>query len=231
MPGVSDFRYTCLMLVPTLPSSRFLILDDADLASSVSVSIAVDRVLDSGGMPVLVPSWWRSGADDAMPLVHKAVDRHASVYGAGVFQAELVVEPDERQGPSGGLLSQLLLAAIPLALEAGCNSVLFPVRPDGVGDGAGLDVAAVAREVDRAALVTRLAALDHAEPCEIVTPMVDLTDRQVLDLAYDMGVSTEMCWWSGVSDDAAADAARGRWSGPRGLVAAAASSDSVMKTG
>lgn len=216
------------MLVPTLPASRFLILDDADLPACVSVALASERGMDPSGGPVLVPSWWRDGADDAMPLVHRSVERHASVYGAGVASAELVIEPSSETGLD---LSQLLLAAVPLALEHGCDAVLFPVRPDGVPGSVDLPVDGIAREVDRAELIARLAALDTGSPCPIVTPMVDLTDRQVIDLAADMGVSNELCWWHGMRDEPVALESASRWKRPV-LVAAASEPDAgAARTG
>ncbi|MEM9372081.1 MAG: hypothetical protein AAGA55_00420 [Planctomycetota bacterium] len=224
------------MLVPTLPASRLLILDDGDLPAGVCVALAAERLADASTTPVLVPSWWRGGADETMPLVHKdasttpflepscgrggedetmpldhkAVERHARLYDAGLANAELVVEPGPAPAPHA-VWSQLLMAAVRLAHETGCDAVLFPVRPDSITDEGHPPVEEIAREVDRAALITRLAALDYERPCAVLTPLVDLTDLQVLDLAYDMAVSTEGCWWAGVQADPAAASAGERW--------------------
>lgn len=219
------------MLVPTLPASRFLILDDADMPSAVAVALAAERSGDDRTEAVVVPAWWRGGADEAMPLVHKAVERHASVYGVRRLHAELVVEPSGEPG-SATVLSQLLLAAVPLALAEGCDAVLFPVRPEETDAGEDLAVDGIAREVDRAELVARLAALDSGLPCSIITPMVDLSDRQVIDLARDMGMPTEMCWWSGADGDHAAASLAQRWGTRRGVMAAAGDAGrSAARTG
>ena len=66
------------MLVPTLPESRFLILDDADMASLVSIALVAERWGGAGPEPLVIPAWWRAEADTAMPLVHAAVDRPSS---------------------------------------------------------------------------------------------------------------------------------------------------------
>ncbi len=199
------------MLVPTLPEARYLILDDADLASLVSVALAGERWGGQGPAPVVVPAWWRPGADDAMPLVHKAVARHAGVYGARALGEELVVEP----GPDGAFaeLSDLLLAAARLARNLGCDSVLFPVRAADLSPEGDCPVGLVAREVDRAALVSRLASLDLPETpaCQIVTPLVDFDDEQLIDLARDLSVPSESCWWAADADDSGVRAAAARW--------------------
>jgi len=204
------------MLVPTLPASRFLVLDDADMPSAVSLALAAERVGDDRAEPVIVPTWWQSGADEAMPLVHKAVERHASVYGVRRVHAELVVEPSDEPG-SASVLSQLLLAAVPLALREGCDAILFPIRPALAQETGDISVEGIAREVDRCELVARLASLDNERPCSIVTPMVDLSDRQIVDLARDMGVPAEVCWWSGVGGEAFAESCAARWGAPRRL--------------
>ena len=201
------------MLVPTMPEARYLILDDADLASLVSVALAAERWGGRGPAPVVVPAWWRAGSEGAMPLVHTAAERHAGVYGLERVNEELVAEPGH--GPEGfPERSAMLLDAAGLARRLGCDAVLFPVRAADLDDGVTAD--AVAREVDRAALVSRLAALDLAGGgCSIVTPLVDFDDEQLIDLARDLSVPTETCWWSGVRGDAEAGLAAERWASVR----------------
>lgn len=209
------------MLVPTLPESRFLILDDADMASLVSVALAAERWAGVGGSdraPVVVPAWWRPDADTAMPLVHRAVQRRAALYGLTAVRDELVAEPSEGS-QAFPELSQLLLAATRLAARHGCDAVLFPVRAADLERE--VTVAGVAREVDRAVLVGRLASLDGEglAACTVITPLVDLDDEQLLDLARDLSVPSDACWWSGVGDEPAAAEAARRWQGVRGMPA------------
>lgn len=210
------------MLVPTLAEARYLILDDGDLPSALSVALASERSLISGAradsnMPVVVPAWWRSEPDQTMPLVHKAVQRHASLYGVRAIQTELVVDASPE---SGGLasISRLLLAATELAASEGCDAVLFPVRGGDWSDDSEPDLESIAREVDRAALVSRLAAID-ADPCAVATPLVDLDDVQTIDLARDLSVPTECCWWSLAPGDPLAEGYAARWRSIRGLTA------------
>lgn len=224
------------MLVPTLPEARYLILDDADLSSLVCVAMAAERWGSGGGKgpaPVVVPSWWREHADAAMPLVHGCVERHGLVYAHRPLGEELVVEPAEPDGcfPE---LSALLLAATRLAGRLGCDAVLFPVRAADLDPQRRVLLETVAREVDRAALVARLGSLDGA-PCSVVTPLVDFDDEQLIDLARDLAVPTETCWWSGVGgvggggDPLAAEAGE-RWSAVRAMPAGPAPSRGLTRT-
>lgn len=198
------------MLGPTLPEARYLILDDADLSSLVSIAMASERWGGKGPAPVLAPAWWRPDADDAMPLVHRATGRHAALFGMTTIPEELVVEPREEPG-GAGVISQLLLAASQMAARSGCDAVLFPVRAADLNADGRLTLPTLAREVDRAELIGRLATLDSGEPRSIATPLVDFDDEQLIDLAQDLGVPVEACWWAGRRGEPGADAATQRW--------------------
>ena len=209
------------MLVPTLPEARYLILDDADLSSLVCVAMAAERWGSGGGKspaPVVVPSWWRNNADAAMPLVHRCVERHAQIYAHRPVAEELVVEPVEADG-SFPELSALLLAATRLAGRLGCDAVLFPVRAADLESDGRVLLDTVTREVDRAGLVARLGALDSGAPCTVVTPLIDFDDEQLIDLARDLSVPTEACWWSGLAGDPLAAEAAERWHAVRAMPA------------
>ena len=75
------------------------------------------------------------------------------------------------------------------------------VWPVSAGAGEGLDLDAMAHAANTALLVSRLAALNaehHGVPgIEVVTPLLDLNDTQVIELAHDMVVPVETCWWWG----------------------------------
>jgi hypothetical protein len=220
------------MLVPTLPEARYLILDDADLSSLVCVAMAAERWGSTGGKapaPVVVPSWWRDNADGAMPLVHRCVERHALVYAHRPIAEELVVEPAE---PAGSFpeLSALLLAATRLAGRLGCDAVLFPVRAADLDPEGRVLLDTVAREVDRAALVARLGGLDSGAPCSVVTPLIDFDDEQLIDLARELSVPTETCWWPGIPGYLLAAEAAERWGAVRAMPAGPAPSRGLTRT-
>ncbi|MFK7883001.1 MAG: hypothetical protein AB8F26_02305 [Phycisphaerales bacterium] len=220
------------MLVPTLPDARFLILDNADMPAALSVALAAEAAgmghsdgRSDDRTPVLVPAWWGVHADQSMPLVHTAVERQAAVYGARTLATELVVEPDQSSG-GYAVLSQLLMAAVKLAAREGCDAVLFPIQATELGESDELSVDIIAREVDRAALISRLACLDTG-PCSVVTPLIDFDASQTIDLVRDMGVPVDLCWWSSASGEPFADAQASRWRGIRGDIAVSAAGSSA----
>lgn len=96
----------------------------------------------------------------------------------------------------GELETLALLSATYLAARAGCTRVLWPIN---AAVGESLDLDRIAQAHDRALLVSRLVALDavvHAVPgIHVETPYVDLTDRQIADLAIDMDLPLDACWW------------------------------------
>lgn len=87
----------------------------------------------------------------------------------------------------------MLLAACLEAMRRGIRRVVWPVQLPG-GDGANFGelTDAVADAFDRALLVGRLLSIDasphlaHAGGLVVQTPLLDLTDAQVLDLAADL---------------------------------------------
>lgn len=96
--------------------------------------------------------------------------------------------------------SFMLLHAARAALAAGATEVIWPIQLGG----AGLDNLDIARSeelvrrmalaADRALLCSRLATIDAADAVielggvNIQTPMLEFADRQIVDLALDLGV-------------------------------------------
>lgn len=147
----------------------------------------------------------RSGnAGPAIALARTiAAERQANLLGLQVVRSEAKIDPDSR-GPSE---SHLLLAAVADAAREGCSHVVWPVLcTNGTDHGlraadSDVDVDAVARVIDRALLVTRLASLDLDEQGslspEVRAPYADLTDHQAAELAMDMDLPVHLCWWWG----------------------------------
>lgn len=124
---------------------------------------------------------------------------------------------------SGGAAgqSEALLRAAHTAAELGCRRVVWSVQFAFVGGEPNLDH--VASAVDRAMLVSRLASLDVWDRPEIAvpevrieTPLVDLSDEQIADLALDLSVPLGTLWWLH-GTGAVADAERARWAALLGL--------------
>ncbi len=197
------------------------ILSDGSLASLVACAMlqesltASDAAPDSGGLVIAMPEGDSSGTRaDAARL-------QAQAYGLPF--TELARDPLEVRDPRdshierstavtrGELQTRLLLSAVYTAARARCETILWPVAPS---TPAGIDLDAVAAVADRALLIARLVALDakdHGLPgLTIAVPFIDLTDRQIADLAVDMAVPIETCWWNRFAGPVAVEE-RKRW--------------------
>jgi hypothetical protein len=179
------------------------ILTDAGLASLIACAAAAER--GRIGAPALVLFAGTSGDD----VRREAASRQAEMLGLPF--ASLIVPGSTRSRAEAETLA--LLAAGHEAARRGVSELIWPVQPGGAGPGDWPELDDLATCVDRALLVSRLVALDsesHQRPdFRISTPHVDLTDRQLADLAADLGVNPRACWWwDGGSELAVAEAAR-----------------------
>ncbi|QOJ01469.1 MAG: hypothetical protein HRU70_13640 [Phycisphaeraceae bacterium] len=106
----------------------------------------------------------------------------------------------------------LLASACSAAVSMGRDGIVWPVQFESNGTP---DIAPVSRAIDRALLVTRLWALDawtHGRPgVHIETPYADLRDAQLAELALDLGVPVELCWWADAHEGGVGWAQRERW--------------------
>jgi hypothetical protein len=117
--------------------------------------------------------------------------------------------------PAAASPSRTLIDACTDAAADGRSEVIWPVKfPPGAHADAVPDLGLISRAVDRALLVSRLMALDaglHGQPSlHVEVPYVDLTDRQVADLAVDLAAPVHRAWWW-EGDSVEALAARDRW--------------------
>ncbi|MBL4591089.1 MAG: hypothetical protein JKY96_03930, partial [Phycisphaerales bacterium] len=108
-------------------------------------------------------------------------------------------------GSSGSQQTQLLLQGAASAASLGIRRVIWPIRVGSVQRDfePGADLDTLAAMIDRAVLAGRLASLDARvgsgdEPIEmtIETPLVDFSNAQLADLAGDLSVSLDACWWA-----------------------------------
>lgn len=130
---------------------------------------------------------------DALP---DAGDRRKAVESqATLLNLELAAGPSVSTPPSGSDQSALLLDAGREAVRRGISRVVWPVQafPDGR-----TDLPALARICDRALLVGQLLSLDAPadRPVRIETPLADLSDAQILELALDLDAPLSACWRS-----------------------------------
>lgn len=187
----------------TVPT-RTLVLCDGGLHSLLACAMAREECTVAGMVPG-DPSQmgWEGPLAAPFPASISggqadAVLRHAQRYSmrvtdASCLQGLLSVYQHPVESQTGQLLGAAYLGA-----RLGCARVVWPVS---AGAGEGLDLDAMAHAANTALLVSRLAALNaehHGVPgIEVVTPLLDLNDTQVIELAHDMVVPVETCWWWG----------------------------------
>ncbi len=174
-----------------------LVLLDGDLEGLASLACATEAGVVSGlGSASVV-----GACVEADPARRDAALRQAAAHDT----AWLDVTVSPKRGTSGKLI-----AVGEAAAAAGIPKIIWPVR---VRPGR-WRVREAATAMDRALLVERLISLDASElglaEMSIETPMVDLDDEQLAELAADMAVSLDLCWWWGGEGESAAQA-RDHW--------------------
>jgi len=188
-----------------IPPTR-LVISQGDLAGLVAAVIASEETVRreslGGGAPVV----WT-----ATQKTRDVIGRHARSLGLRVVKSSAGVGVD---WGNGGGANRLLLDAATCALSLGCPVVVWPVICRGPSSDELALVETIAAAVNRATLVSRLVSLDASEAglpeVRIETPFVDLTDQQLAELACDVGVRFEDCWWW-MDDSPLANAERERW--------------------
>jgi hypothetical protein len=148
-----------------------------------------------------------------------AAERQAGLLAAGVAAADpWLWRLAEQDGPAieAETIGLIMIRALQVARSLGATRVIWPAwaPTDHAGEPI---VERVAAAIDAATLASRFAStLGHlggeAAPApRIETPLADLTDRQVADLADDFSLDFSACWWHRTGDEhpwAAAESAR-----------------------
>lgn len=149
-------------------------------------------LLSSGDLPALVCA--RLLAEEGATFGIRAMPHHEQALAAIHAQAELLEAPilgvSNPADPS-----TLLLAAARHAAAAGATRLIWPIAVDA-------DLDQLTTEADRAVLISRLIALEPdlgpaagAGRFEVQTPLLDLSDAQVAEVAIDLDVPVWRCWW------------------------------------
>lgn len=192
-----------------------LLILDGDLPSLVVAALAAEaRLVASAPTPTravteVLPS---EGAPMAW-CVGNGAQLEAAAEIAAQYDIRVVARSLESGGgaavegtPAERSRSLRLVAAATAAARLGCRRLIWPVQAIGGGVGEGgdvgvggvgsLDVERVANLLDVATLVGRLVSIETGCEVSVETPFVDLTDQQLVELALDMGLDREQCWWA-----------------------------------
>lgn len=188
--------------------SDAIVLCDGSLSGLVALAIEAERA-DSAPL-VLAGDPTGAITGPEVERAHAAVRAQAAIFDASVVEGAFVLG-----GPGGADQSRALLAAAHVASAAGRRRLVWGVQFPFAGSEPDLDL--VAGTVDRCLLVSRLASLDlwgdasaRVPEVRIETPLVDLSDEQLADLATDLRVPWQTLWWL-KAQGARADAERARW--------------------
>ncbi|MCC6951407.1 MAG: hypothetical protein IT433_08165 [Phycisphaerales bacterium] len=106
-----------------------------------------------------------------------------------------------------------LMAAAFIAAALGCDSLIWPAH---AGRGDSVDIDRLAQIQDRAALIARIVSLESrgltGTQFTILTPVADLTDHQLAELAADLAAPVDAAWWAArAGNSPEADATASRW--------------------
>ncbi len=174
------------------------------------VAAAIESERRSGSQPKVWagdPLAWVTGPTRSM--AHHAVRAQADILSLDLLDRDWIGSDGSGPGQSLALLTIAQQAAV-MGLRRVVWAVQFPLL------GAEPDLDRIAATVDRCLLISRLVSLDlwdHPNPAvpevRIETPLVDLSDPQIADLALDLGVPISAAWWiDGVGDPAQAEQRR-----------------------
>lgn len=164
-------------------SGPVIVIDDGGVASLVVCCLCTD--------PARVVPLIASGQGESAPSRADAVRRRRELLGLAE-PITLTYPATDDPPPERVAATDLLLRAGREALRTGVSRVVWPIH-------AGADLAEMERELERVRLIERLVNLDApagGEPAvRIETPLLDLTDGQIAELAADLDAPLDVCWW------------------------------------
>lgn len=209
----------------TTTKKKPIVLCDGDLPSLVALSLAQDALGGLGSCGVLSGPVASSNAEGISARIRSLAEAQA---------AECLDFPAVAPSSlgTGHRRTRYLAEAAHQAISNGFTTLVCPWQAETFDPEKSRDanefpsVESLARELDRALLVSRLITLDAAEHgvgvFEVQTPLMDLSDAQVAEMALDLDVPIWRAWWweatSGkrAKDQALGDranACRNRWCG------------------
>ena len=165
-----------------MASANTLVIDYGDLPSLLAVALQRD--------PQHMVLWHPSFATDASEKLLDAAKEHGEVFGIQkIFMSKRRNELASSQKQALALKeADLLLAASIAATEAGCQKVVWPKQ-------VGPDPKQICIAVERANLVVALAETGQTSSSLMIDlPLVDLSEKQIVDLGDDQGMLDQSFW-------------------------------------
>jgi len=185
--------------MPNATTSRQpLVLCDGDLPAMVALGLAQDAVGGLGAAAVLSAPVVPVASDDVSARIRELADAQA----LRCFDFPAV---DPASLTTGHRRTRYLTEAAHQASSHGYNALVCPWQAEAFEIEAARDasvlpsVDALARELDRTLLISRLITLDASEHgvavFEVQVPLMDLSDLQVAEMALDLDVPIWRAWW------------------------------------
>lgn len=190
-----------------------LVLSDGDVCGLTACAMVREEIAVTPGMGEAWPLVMAFPASDGRSSLRERVVMHQAELQSFRIVPGPVVTPIAGATTVGELECRDLLSAVYAGARQGCRRVVWAVS---AARGEDVDLDRIAQITDRALLAGRMAAIDAGvhgvADIEVETPFVDLTDRQLADLAADLNAPLEALWWLGPGyEEPDAPAARGRW--------------------
>lgn len=194
------------MQIPRYPDDPCLIITDAGLPALILASMLSEQQPSANKLrSTLYPAWWSSltDMDIRVPSIDRAVEMQADLLSLSVVRdhAGYPEESNHRESQSslGIHQTRMLHEAATLAIQLGYKRVLWPIQIPESTD-APKRLSEISTAIDRALLTARLATLDAQSQggieVTIETPLVDLNDQQLADIAADLNAPISSCWWT-----------------------------------
>ena len=175
-----------------------MVLCDGDVPAMVALSLTQDGIGSLGLASVLSAPVTPSGLEAINARIHELADAQAARCLDFAAVAPNALSTGHRR-------TRYLTEAAHQAMSNECSALVCPWQAEGFDAETGRDLSALpsvdalARELDRTLLVSRLVTLDAAEHgvavFDVQAPLMDLSDVQVAEMALDLDVPIWRAWW------------------------------------
>lgn len=173
-----------------MPQRRTVILSRGGLRSLVATASHLTAA-DPRRVAVLYIDDDRAGNDRRMAVARRQAE-HFKIPRFVELPLSLppLPAPGQPQGETAEPLfmrSWVLLLALAHAVASRCERLVWPAQFDGNHE-------QITRATEQAMLTQHLAQLDVADLPEITMPLLDLTDRELVDVGNQLNVPWELAW-------------------------------------
>lgn len=174
--------HNCADLDYEMAMASILVIDFGDLPSLIAVALQRN--------PQQIVLWHPSFDTDAREHLLASTKEHGEVF--GIQEVILSKRQNELPGNQSHAIAlmeaDLLLAAAIAATEAGCQKVVWPKQ-------VGPDPKQICIAVERANLVVALTETGQTTSTLMIDlPLVDLSEKQIVDLGDDQGMLDQSFW-------------------------------------